>query len=86
MTNDDVRRAIGELERGLRDEDPGFLERFHRLPRREAVTSVAIFLLLAVGAVLLAIGLATASLVMWSAGLLALLTAPLLDRRNRRGA
>jgi hypothetical protein len=80
VSNDDVSRRILEIEKGLLEDDPVFVSRVDHLRRREAVAAVAIFGLLMLGAVLLAVGLATASLLPWSLGLAALVASVLVDR------
>lgn len=83
--DDEVRRAIVDIERGLRTDDPGFLKRVHALRRRETIATAAIFLLLAAGAMLLATGLATASPETWGTGLVALFASVLVDWHHSRG-
>lgn len=85
MNEDQVRRAIEELERGLTQEaieevehglahdDPAFVKRTRALRRAEIRSVLTVFLLLAVGALLLTVGVATFSWIAWSAGLLAFL-------------
>jgi uncharacterized membrane protein YesL len=85
MTDDKVRRtieeleraltreAIAEVERGLAHDDSEFVRRFRSRYRAEIVTALSVFLLLAAGAVLLTIGLATVSWPAWIAGILAFL-------------
>jgi Protein of unknown function (DUF3040) len=65
--------AIGEVERGLAREDPAFVRRFRGLCRAEAAMAIAVFGLLAAGAVLLTVGLATVSWPSWVAGVAAFL-------------
>jgi Protein of unknown function (DUF3040) len=83
MTDDQVSRTIDELERalareviagveqGLARDDPAFVRRFHNRCRTEFALAVLVFLLLATGAVFLAVGLATHSWPAWVGGVLA---------------
>jgi Protein of unknown function (DUF3040) len=85
MTDDEVRRTIDQLERALvRDalegveqclahDDPAFVRRFHHRCRAEMASAIGVFLLLAVGAVLMTVGFATLSWPAWVAGVLAFL-------------
>jgi hypothetical protein len=87
MTDDDVRRAIDELEgalareaieeveRGLARDDPAFVRGIEDRWRVENAVLLAVGVLLAAGAVLLTVGLATFSWPVWVAGLLAFLGA-----------
>jgi hypothetical protein len=84
VTNDDVRRVIGELEQDLATDDPGFVARIRHLQRSEAVATVSVFALLALGAMAVAGGLATAALEIWAVGILALVSAVVVDRYHRR--
>jgi Protein of unknown function (DUF3040) len=85
MTDDEVRRTIDELERaltreaieevehGLARDDPAFVRRVRNHCRAEMATAMSVFLLLATGAVLMTVGLATPSWPTWLAGILAFL-------------
>jgi hypothetical protein len=85
MTDDEVRRTIDELERaltrqaieeverGLADDDPAFVRRVRKHCRIECATALAVFLLLATGAVMLTVGLATPSWPIWMGGIMAFL-------------
>lgn len=95
MNEDQVRRTIEELERGLTqeaiedveqglaDDDPAFVKRAHDFYRAETRTVLAVFLLLALGAVLLTVGVATFSWMAWTAGLLAFLASFLVSERHK---
>jgi hypothetical protein len=84
MNDDRVTRAIDEIERVLADDDPAFVQRVRHLQRSEDVTVLAVFLLLAAGAVLLTVGLAILSWPAVAAGLFALVGSVLVDRRHKR--
>ena len=73
MTDDEVHRAIDSLEQGLLLDDPAFVRRVKRLYRTELATAIVVFVLLAVGVVLLTVGAATASLPLWLGGVAAFL-------------
>lgn len=85
MDDDQVRRAIEELERGLTQaaideaeqalahDDPALVKRTRAFYRAEVRTALAVFLLLATGAVLLTVGVSTLSWPAWVAGLVAFL-------------
>jgi hypothetical protein len=74
-----VRDAIDDVERGLDRDDPDFVHRMRRLRRAELTNTLAVFMLLAVGAVLLTVGLATLSWPAWVAGGLAFLASFAVD-------
>ena len=78
-----VRDAIGEIADGLGREDPDFVRRVHRLERAEIMSALAVFLLLAVGAVLMTVGLATLSWPAWAAGGLAFVASFAVDHHHR---
>ncbi|MGH9243889.1 MAG: DUF3040 domain-containing protein [Acidimicrobiales bacterium] len=84
MTDDAVRHALEEMERGLEADDPAYLHRLRCLERHEALIAAAMFALLAAGAVLLTVGLATFTVAAWVGGLVALAAAVLVDRRHHR--
>jgi hypothetical protein len=75
MSNDQVSRALGEIERALESDDPAFMRRVQAMARAEKATAIAVVTFLAGGAVLLAVGLATLSWVAWCAGAISLLAA-----------
>jgi hypothetical protein len=79
-----VRDAIDEIDDDLDREDPDFVQRMHRLERAEIVNALAVFLLLAVGAVLMTVGLATLSWPAWAAGGLAFVVSFAVDHHHRR--
>jgi hypothetical protein len=83
MTDDQVRRAIDEIEQALRHDDPAFVRRVRAVRRAEVGSVVAVVLLLIAGAVLLTVGLATLSWVAWAAGLVALLGSVLVDEHHK---
>jgi hypothetical protein len=84
MDNDRFTEAIDDIERGLRHEDPDFVQRFRHLQRRDDLTALSIFALMAVGAVLLIVGLATFSWPAWAAGLFALVISVVADEHHKR--
>lgn len=84
MNDDQVRRHIEEIELGLLADDAAFVRRLRGLRRGEIANVVSVVLLLFGGAVLLTIGLATFSWPVWSAGLLALVAAVVVDEHHRR--
>lgn len=85
MTNDHVSRTIEELERaltreaiadvehGLARDDPAFVRRFHHHCRVEMALAITVFLMLAIGAILLTVGLATLAWPAWVGGAAAFL-------------
>ena len=80
--NDDpLSQQLAEIERALRREDPTFLKRLRRLRCNEVVNVLTVFGLLASGAVLVTVGLATASVTVCSIAITAMLTACFIDRR-----
>jgi hypothetical protein len=83
MNDDHVARAIDDIERTLRHDDPAFLQRVRHLQRREAANVLSVFTLLTVGAVLLTVGLATLSWPIWSAGAVALVVSVLVDEHYK---
>jgi hypothetical protein len=84
MLDDEVRRAIADIERGLRTSDPQFVARFDRLERRRAIMAAAIGALLAASAALLTVGLAMTSPWAWASALLALVGAVVADHYRAR--
>jgi hypothetical protein len=83
MTNDQVSRSIQELEGWLGHDDPKFLKRFRALRRAEVATVLSVFLLIAGGAVLLTLGLATRSWPAWCGGMISLLTSIVVDEHHK---
>jgi hypothetical protein len=84
MNERQVDEMVDELERALMVDDPEFARRILRVQRDETVNFVVVFVLLAVGAVLLTVGLATAFVIPWLAGIASLLTAVLVDDHHKR--
>jgi hypothetical protein len=84
MNNDRFTEAIGDIERGLRREDPAFVQRIRHLQRRDDLTAICVFALIAVGAVLLIAGLATLLWPAWAAGLFALASSVVADEHHKR--
>jgi 1,4-dihydroxy-2-naphthoate octaprenyltransferase len=78
-----VQDAIDEVERGLDHDDADFVRRMHRIRRAEITSEIAVFVLLAVGAVLLTIGLATLLWPTWVAGTLAFLASFAVDHYHQ---
>jgi hypothetical protein len=76
----EVARQIEQLERGLLDDDPTFLQRFSHLERARRRNEVAVFGLLVVSVVLLAMGLAVQSIVAGGLGVAAYLLSFMVDR------
>jgi hypothetical protein len=71
INSDKLARQLEELEQDLRRDDPALVEQFNRLQRARTRTDVAVFSLLAVAAVLLAIALAITSAVAGLGGIVA---------------
>jgi Protein of unknown function (DUF3040) len=84
VDDEEVRVAVDEMERALRVEDPGFVRRVQAVRRSDNLNCLTVFVLLAVGAVLLTVGFATVALVPWSIGLAALVLAVAVDDHHRR--
>ena len=84
VNDEQVRAEVDEIERALQVEDPGFVRRVNALRRSDAVNCVSVFVLLAVGAVLLTVGFATVAWLPWSIGLAALVVAVAVDDHHRR--
>jgi hypothetical protein len=84
MNEQQVDEMVDELERALMVDDPEFVRRMVRVKRYETVNFVVVFILLAVGAVLLTVGMATAFVIPWLAGIASLLTAVLVDDHHKR--
>jgi hypothetical protein len=83
-SNDQVSGTINGIERELRSEDPAFVRRVHAIRRAEVANAFTVVALLASGAVLLAVGLATFSWAVWCAGVVALLASIAVDERHKR--
>ena len=84
MNDEQIGRAIDELERALVVDDPGFVQRIRHVQRRETVHVVAVFVLLGAGMVLLTAGLASTAVVPWALGLASLLFAVVVDEVHKR--
>jgi hypothetical protein len=84
MDDEQVNAAVADMERALQAEDPGFVRRVHAVRRSDNATCVAVFLLLAAGAVLLTLGVATVSLVPWALGLASHVTAVVVDDHHKK--
>jgi hypothetical protein len=84
VDDEQVRVAVDEMERALRVEDPGFVRRVQAVRRADNLNCLTVFVLLAVGAVLLTVGFATVALVPWSIGLASLVIAVAVDDHHRR--
>jgi hypothetical protein len=95
VDDEQVKRTIEELElslaqetlvvveQGLAQDDPAFLKRFHAHYRAEIATVITVFILLASGAVLLTVGVATASWAIWVAGVVAFLASFAVDEHHK---
>jgi len=83
--NTEIDHAIRTIEVGLSQTDPDFVGHMRRLERRAVVHAVAVFVLLAVGAVLLLVGMATQTGATWLAGGAALLCSVAVDAYYQRG-
>jgi hypothetical protein len=84
MKNIQLARQIDELERALQQEDPSLATRFEKLRRTNTRNDVAVFSLLTISAVLLAIALATQSAIAGLGGVAAYLASFLVDSRHQR--
>jgi Protein of unknown function (DUF3040) len=84
MNDHQVQAAIHDLELRLRQDDPEMVRRFHATQRAEFVATVTVMFLLAAGAVLLTVGIATTSAVAWVLGLAALFASIAVDSRHKR--
>jgi Protein of unknown function (DUF3040) len=84
VNDEQVRAAAAEIERELRVDDPAFVRRVHAVWRADAYVVVTVFLLLAAGAVLLTVGVATVALVPWSLGLASLVGAVIVDHHHKK--
>ena len=63
-----IDETVREMELKLSGDDPGFVRRIQRIIRRDRAHAVVVFSLLAVGAVLLVVGMATQAWALWFAG------------------
>jgi urea transporter len=84
MNDDEVRRGIENIERGLIADDAAFVQRLRALWRAEIRTVITVAVLLFGGAVLVSIGVATFTWPIWAAGLLALIGSVVVDEHHRR--
>jgi hypothetical protein len=84
MNDEQIGRAIDELERGLVIDDPGFVQRIRNVRRLETAHVAAVFILLAAGVVLLTAGLASTAAVPWALGLASMLLAVVVDEVHKR--
>jgi hypothetical protein len=66
VNDEQVRAALEEIEHELRVDDPKFVRQAQAVCRVDAFAAVTVFLLLAAGAVLLTLGVATMALVPWA--------------------
>jgi hypothetical protein len=83
MKDEQVNAAIEDIERALAADDPGFVHRVRVVRRDAAINFVTVFVLLAAGAVLLTVGLATSEWVPWSIGVAMLIFSVLIDDHHR---
>jgi hypothetical protein len=84
MTSDQLAPQIDEMERVLQQDDPSLAKRFEKLQRTNTRNDIAVFSLLIISAVLLAIALATLSAVAGLGGVAAYLASFLVDSRHQR--
>jgi hypothetical protein len=84
MNDDQLARQIDELERALERDDPSLAKRFDKLQRANTRNDVAVFSLLAISAVLLAVAFTTLSAVTGLGGVAAYLASFLVDTRYQR--
>jgi protein-S-isoprenylcysteine O-methyltransferase Ste14 len=84
MNDDQVARSVAALEAALTMEDPAFVRRLRQVERRDAAHAMLVVALLALGAVLLAVGVGTASVVAWAVGLATLASSVIVDAIYRR--
>jgi hypothetical protein len=68
MNDEEVGRAIAAFESALKVDHSDLSRRFDRLGRRHAVNAVVVAALLAIGTVLLTIGLGAFSFTLWALG------------------
>ena len=84
MNNDQRILEIDDIERALLGEDPTLPERMRALERTDTLNVFVVFSLLATGAVLLTVGLATLSFGVWTTGVAALVMSALVDQGHKR--
>lgn len=84
MSTDQLTRQIDAIEQRLREDDPWLVKRFVALERRQRLNEVAVFALLTISAVLLAITLMTRSAVAGGGGVAAYLASFLVDGLHQR--
>jgi uncharacterized membrane protein YesL len=84
LNEEQVGSVIAELERSVVIDDPAFVRRFHNIRRNEWLHAVIVFVLLAVGAVLLAVTLATTAALHGGVALIALIGAVVADEVYER--
>jgi hypothetical protein len=84
MNTDRLGREFEEIELALLRDDPTFCRGWKALQRRSALYALAVFSLLAAGAVLLTTGLAIQSAPTWWAGVAALVLSAGVDRGYHR--
>lgn len=75
-----IQDAIDEVAQGLEHEDPDLVQRMHRLEHADLANALTVITLVAAGAVLITVGLATLSWPTWLAGGLAFLASWAVDR------
>jgi|RhiMetdeSRZDD1v2_1073273.scaffolds.fasta_scaffold812010_2 Protein of unknown function (DUF3040) len=75
-----IQDAIDEVEQGLEHDDPDLVQRMHRLEHADLANALTVTMLVAVGAVLITVGLATLTWPAWLAGGLAFLASWAVDR------
>ena len=68
------------VEQGLEHDDPDLVQRMHRLEHADLANALTVTMLVAVGAVLITVGLATLTWPAWLAGGLAFLASWAIDR------
>jgi len=83
MEDEQVNAAIEDIERALVADDPEFARRVQVVQRNDDINFIAVFVLLAAGAVLLTVGLATHRWIPWSIGVAMLVVSVLVDDRHR---
>ena len=84
MNDEQIGAVIDKIERALAIDDPAFVRRFHKIRRSEAINAVIVFVLLAAGAVLLTVAVATTTVVPGAIALAALTGAVLADELHQR--
>jgi hypothetical protein len=80
----DVNTQFKQLERCLTHDDPAMARRFRQLERRHQLNDVAVFCLLVISAVLLAVALVTASWPFWIVGATSFVASFVVDTRYQR--